>query len=734
MVNMNSVFLFHLLTVWLHLSEWNEVLNLFNHYTDLLAKSTQPSAPSKKLSSDDVDSLEVADSPSCLPSINLSSHSAKENMKGDVLFLIIRSEIVGITFHLPVWVSGEPSTEFQLEDDHSLKPWSASSDIVEETNSRVVTVTLQFKSFELFVGSGNIRLKLYMEKLGGMIKICENQSCLSWPFFEFFQVYVDSDISNDGMEVGQVKVEIQCDRSNVWLSHPAFYFWSGLQFNVPESGSSQFSSGGVDFKFQLRKVSFLLSEEKWSCSGPLLEVLMRNLLLHVNVAGENMECSVTSDLHVNYNNIHKVVWEPFIEPWQFEMTLIRKYEMNVLVDSAVTTDILLKSTEQLNLNITESFVECVSRTIEMIKDAWVVIHDLPEGQKFLVSPFAEYMSTRRYAPYVVQNLTSVPLQYHVYQGSINPDECYDTELKEGNYVQPGSSVPIFIHENTKEQQFHNRPSHSSDSLHEQKLNGFAHNYITIKLDGTSMPSAPMSMDLVGLTFFEVNFSKTYNEAADKNGTNTATAFVVPVVFDVSVQRYSKLIRLYSTVVLSNATATPLELRFDIPFGVSPKILDPIYPGQELPLPLHLAEAGYLRWRPIGNSYLWSEAHNLSNLLSLENRIGFLKSFVCYPSHPSSDPFRCCISVRNISLTSSGRPKKDSPLHDINEARKRFVYCVTISAPFIVNNNLPKEISLTTESSGVNRTTIITEKLLFIILILHKTLDWRSILMDSDHQI
>lgn len=155
-----------------------------------------------------------------------------------------------------------------------------------------------------------------------------------------------------------------------------------------------------------------------------------------------------------------------------------------------------------------------------------------------------------------------------------------------------------------------------------------------------------------------------------------------------------------------------------------QILDPIYPGQELPLPLHLAEAGRIRWRPIGDSYLWSEVYNLSNLLSQESKIGFLKSFVCYPAHPNSDPFRCCISVRNISLPSSVRSRKTFSPHlkstlkqpvvggqisqKLEESKKQFVHQLTLSIPLVVNNYLPKEVTLTIESGGITRTAFLSE--------------------------
>lgn len=108
---------------------------------------------------------------------------------------------------------------------------------------------------------------------------------------------------------------------------------------------------------------------------------------------------------------------------------------------------------------------------------------------------------------------------------------------------------------------------------------------------------------------------------------------------------------------------------------------------------------------MGNSYLWSEAHNLSNLLSVNSKVGNFKSFVCYPSHPSSRPFRCCLSVKNISLTSSGWLKNNIAVDDV---KKHYIHHLILSAPLIINNYLPKEILLLSESGGVDHTVRVSE--------------------------
>jgi hypothetical protein len=322
--------------------------------------------------------------------------------------------------------------------------------------------------------------------------------------------------------------------------------------------------------------------------------------------------------------------------------------------------------------------------------------------------------TERYSPYVLQNLTSLPLGYQVFQGH-DSDVLNISAPVAQNFVQPGCSVPIYIDNSDtllipdrRRSQFGCSSSESGDAIH---------HYMKVQLDGTSFASPPHSMDRIGLSYFEVDFSKTSNssdnvEKASKSG--YGSSFVVPVVYEVSLQQQSKLIRVYSTVIILNSTSMPLELRFDIPFGISPKILDPIFPGQEFPLPLHLAKSGRLRWRPLGDSYLWSEAHSISKVLSQDSGIGFRRSFACYPCHPSHEPFRCCISVQSTSLPASFHINDLSAgnfgqqLHNLDQSREQFIHQVTLSTPFVVSNCLPDPISLSIESGGITQTASLPE--------------------------
>jgi hypothetical protein len=334
-------------------------------------------------------------------------------------------------------------------------------------------------------------------------------------------------------------------------SHQVLSFWHGITFDAPETPSSQNSEGNMSIKVQIRDVSLLISDGKWGCSGMLLEVLMRNFLLQANLAEKNMESLVSCDLEVNYNNMHKVLWEPFIEPWNFDIKLSRKFDANSLLNNAGLTEVIVASSNQLNLNLTESLFECIFRIIEMLNILELMETDAIPDNKGLSVYCTNSTRTERYSPYVLQNLTSLPLGYQVFQGH-DSDVLNISAPVAQNFVQPGCSVPIYIDNSDtllipdrRRSQFGCSSSESGDAIH---------HYMKVQLDGTSFASPPHSMDRIGLSYFEVDFSKTSNssdnvEKASKSG--YGSSFVVPVVYEVSLQQQSKLIRVYSTVCMTS---------------------------------------------------------------------------------------------------------------------------------------------------------------------------------------
>ncbi|KAL5715325.1 hypothetical protein ACHQM5_017158 [Ranunculus cassubicifolius] len=699
--------------IWLHLSDWCNVIELLDCYSKQLTQTSF---------------------------MNQSSNSTNREASSD---LITRSGNLCVSLHYPLLTDENIFIEPSDSGSTLGIPWDCSSDNLGEAamlkgrHCQYLTLTLRCRNCELAFSSGHVKLNCCVEKARGMLDTVKDQRVLSLPFFQLFQVNVI--IKHDEHQKQRVSADIRVDSVDISVSHQLFYVWHRLGDQSPETGSSEYSSIRINLTLQLRKLSVLLTDWTCSCNGPVLEILLRNLMLHSDTTASSMQVSLASDLLVNYFNIQKVVWEPFIETWSFLLNLNRTLTHSSL-KAALVTDIHLTSTAQLNMNITEPAIEVGFRVNELIKRVQGLTgsSDHLEKQKFFGSHTSENLHTRRHAPYTLQNETSLPLLFQVYQGRTTQNELEILSVKEGDIVYPGSSVPIYTDESPEEQVMRFRPPQSSDRLNEKTSFGVAHHLISIQLDGTSGPSMPISMDIVGLRYFEVNFSKALEKEAVETNTDSVNSknkteekrevdlnsgFVVPVVFDVSTLHYRKLVRVYSTVMLLNTTSTTLELQFDTPFGVSPKVLHQIASGQEFPLPLHLAEAGRMRLRPFKSIFPWSEAHAFSNVLSHETKLGSFRSFVCYPSHPSGDSFRCCLSIQLTTLASATGKVKSSSLFMNGASRNSMgnidqsfrensrapsVHYVTLTTPLLVRNYMPKELSLTIECSGDARTLLIPE--------------------------
>ncbi|KAG9455236.1 hypothetical protein H6P81_008140 [Aristolochia fimbriata] len=705
------------LNCWLQLSDWNELITLIGLFTEPSARNSSNINSSEGTSKG---SILKDGKPQCMPSSLLTIEPDESN-------LIVKSENISITFHFPLFVE-ESQNDCGHQTSHLHRQKHSGST---GKNCKSVAFSLYSRSIEAIVSERLVKIRSSVDKIDGMLEATATGYTSSLPFFQIMQVNLTGEVCK---EFPQLSFELFVGTVNLWVSHQILYFWHGVTFkNSEKVGSAQVPSCVTAFKLRLKKASLLLSDGRWSCNGPLLEILVKNLVTEVSSVEGDLETLVDGDLLVYYNNIHKVMWEPFVEPWSFQLKLEQKNVVNALMNKYIVTDIHLRSRVQLNLNITEPLIETLFRGNEIIQDSLhqIGLHHHFEDGATLVSHAIDSMHARRYAPYMLKNDTSVPLLFWVSSSSGCEDDIDTVAMNKGSLVQPGSSVPIYINQSPKEL-LHHRPTHSTEKLNEKKLTGVSHHMISVQLDGTSGPSQPMSMDLVGLRYFEVDFSQPTDilevdmvrdsvenkrKIEERSKAGLSGGFVVPVVFEVSIQQHSKLIRLYSTVVLLNATSMPLELRFDIPFGVSPMVLDPIFPGKEFPLPVHLAESGRMRWRPLGTDYLWSEAHALSNILSQENRSGILRSFVCYPSNPSTGPFRCCISIQDINLPKSSDLKKFLSHHVLenvteffqaDKLKNQFIRQVRLTTPFIVKSYLPKALSLIIEIGGVTESLFLSE--------------------------
>lgn len=270
-----------------------------------------------------------------------------------------------------------------------------------------------------------------------------------------------------------------------------------------------------------------------------------------------------------------------MEPWSVCSKMTTAYESNTSSSSRpFKTKFELTSSAPLNVNVTESLIQAISRAVEMFSDSWKERSgdDASADFKIRDPQSAESSSTRRYAPYWLQNDTGVPLSYWLCGASRNKENDDDGKTSSfgsarsswgslnGEVVQPGCSVPLYVEEGPDEVFVRRRAGQSADGYNARKIFNMLllHRMICVQLEGTSRPSVPMSIDLVGSVSFEAVFSDDSGDGGSRPSKGSfqeieserGGSFSAPVIFEVTVQRYSKLVRLCSMVSSGGSCDVP----------------------------------------------------------------------------------------------------------------------------------------------------------------------------------
>ncbi|EFJ34124.1 hypothetical protein SELMODRAFT_439148 [Selaginella moellendorffii] len=484
------------------------------------------------------------------------------------------------------------------------------------------------------------------------------------------------------------------DSIDCWCSYPILQFLNAfeLESSIEDEEESLLLEYKVGLKAEILMLSLLLTDGRWNYNCPLMEMIFEKTFLELSFSRGSVDILASTLTEISYHNIEKVVWEPFLEPWRFTGVFH-------FAESAAKVEI--ESANSLNINVTEALSQASTRALEMITSSRML--DL---QRHVVESLQQNVFSQ-YAPYWFQNDTGMTVSYSLIWPGWNGDKSLENDSTwQWRTVLAGSSVPLFVSEDEGSIRYKKKARWISSRVSEQKKIGLmSHRRIRVRLEGTSGASLPMSIDLVGRRAFEVSFSGKETDRSDEG-----KQFSTHAVLEVSLQHHSKLIRLHSTVTVANSTSVPMEVRLEIPFGIAPKIMNPILPSEVIPLPVHLAETGRISWRPYKKDYLWSEAQPLSKLLSTNYRSASQRPFVCYPSRPSQGPFRCCVSVEEKEVSTAIYASKSSsdklPVTSEQSARWK-MWNVLLQAPLVIMNCLPCAMDVIVESgAGVNAHTSI----------------------------
>lgn len=249
------------LDIYLHFSWWAEVINLCNTSTHKMAKTAHIDVTSKCSATckmDPVNTMTMTVPQSDIPISSIRTHRLPEGIKQGSGIFILKSENIGITFHLPMFSHEAALIEPWMAEIQGGNVHNGSSNPKEESKS--VAITIKSRSSELQVAGRNAKLTATLEKITGNVTTCNKLSVDSWPFFQILQVNVETEICSDQTEFVHAKLLVECDKFDAWLSHRVLFFWRGVVFDIPETESTQLALPCTDLKIQLRKISLLISD------------------------------------------------------------------------------------------------------------------------------------------------------------------------------------------------------------------------------------------------------------------------------------------------------------------------------------------------------------------------------------------------------------------------------------------------------------------------------------------
>lgn len=406
---------------------------------------------------------------------------------------------------------------------------------------------------------------------------------------------------------------------------------------------------------------------------PFLEFSSKDLHLfqHNNNSSINGFSQIT--FHCNYFNRALSSWEPFIEPWSFQLAWNleeRNYHVKTIEVPKKKLSVILKSKDIFDLNITSSFLEVYNNVSKSWFDDW-------ENLKSTKS-LGEIAFRHRtpFVPFTLKNETGCNLKFHIvvqdsetssileahqlYNKKGNKFNCPKTNIAWIN-VEPNEVIPFSFQVSTK---MRHLDSHLNRT-----------HKIVVEVEGWKAVF-PVSVDRVG-TFFR--------DALPIDRVETGR-----IVFSISLdQKFGKLITIRSALLISNRISNPVKIKFE-------NTEEALYLNSNaiLPVPLRFVRSKmYVRPCGVGvntcrTPISWEHVRRCNEITTeMQNCSPISLTKNQHSSYSTSSPYRYCVMVeRNnfpLDIATQGpglQSYKAQPAHTI-----------TLCPPLQIVNLLPYEL-------------------------------------------
>lgn len=332
------------------------------------------------------------------------------------------------------------------------------------------------------------------------------------------------------------------------------------------------------FKGSFDGFSFILIGDM--LEQPMLHLKVKPFIVGAKDWSAELHATVTMAIQITFWNLMNSHWEPLIDPWTFTMTATRDRAESGL-------NLVLSARERLDLNVTASFVEVATTTL----NSWN-----KEGRNVLQK------ARGTYAPYRIQNRTGGSLL--LWSETDNSNSAKEAEATQ-------------IHSN-------------------QAIDWRFDDWKT-----TREHYASLGENALGIQFVDKNWEQIRGIPVDREGEFVYSLrphtgkHPEKLLCEVKVMENTKIITIRSTYKVENLTLYPLELMLVDDSGHPAGSLEKIAPGQEYSLPIEAVTRSRIRIQPDqGFGYKWSPGVRYDDLLAR-------KSFTikCPHSDPQEAAFR-----------------------------------------------------------------------------------------------
>ncbi|KAI9287283.1 vacuolar protein sorting-associated protein vps13 [Umbelopsis sp. AD052] len=313
---------------------------------------------------------------------------------------------------------------------------------------------------------------------------------------------------------------------------------------------------------------------------PLIDMNLEQFSIKASDWSKSLLVDVDFQSYANFFNVKNSHWEPLIEPWKFNMKLMRRSNLDPYA-------LQISSRRMLEINFTHTFAETVLSTLS----TW----DKEKGTA--LGP-----ARGSVAPYTLRNWTGY--QLHVW--SINDDDNSQTVVE---MIANGQEIPWRF-----------------DDWRARRQASYKGNNML----GLQMQGGPLWESLKNIS---VDHEGEHMYVLRPKIDDVAHRLVV----DIKLVDNVKVVTLRSAMVVENRTLLPVDVVMVDNKGNMASDIHKIAPGDDYALPIEASYHHSLRVRPdAGFGYSWSRQQIFWADIT-QNRCP--RSLACYPGERGPPPFR-----------------------------------------------------------------------------------------------